>query len=177
MWHNMSHKNTEQVSAHRVLTGRMPVKWRFIARWHILCFKYEHIRLIKMNLNYPYQGGPDMMQLDELRKDNELLNAIDWNMTPEEAVRLYLEWGNNWTRGNYVIRSKNDVSYYFTVYAWEDPPVIYLIRRNSEEAVELAKIPLPEDLKKGFLEETGHNKGVYSLDGKIKTWLKSQLVH
>ena len=118
-----------------------------------------------------------MMQLDELRQNNELLNAIDWNMTPEEAVRLYLEWGNNWTRGNYVIRSKNDVSYYFTVYAWEDPPVIYLIRRNSEEAVELAKIPLPEELKKSFLEETGHNKGVYSLDGKIKTWLKSQLVH
>ncbi|MEZ4576725.1 MAG: hypothetical protein R2875_01575 [Desulfobacterales bacterium] len=46
-----------------------------------------------------------------------------------------------------MIRSKDDVSYYFVVYAWEDPPVIYLIRRNSEEAVELAKIPLPEDLR------------------------------
>jgi hypothetical protein len=118
-----------------------------------------------------------MMQLDDLKKDNELLNAIDWSMTPEEAVRLYLEWGNNWTRGNYVIRSKNDVSYYFTVYAWDDPPVIYLIKRNSEEAVELAKISIPDDLKNRFLEETGYNKGVYSLDGSVKAWLKSQLIH
>jgi hypothetical protein len=118
-----------------------------------------------------------MMQLDDLRKDNELLSAIDWSMTPEEAVRLYLEWGNNWTRGNYVIRSKNDVSYYFTVYAWDDPPVIYLIKRNSEEAVELAKISIPDDLKDRFLEETGHNKGVYSLDGSVKAWLKSKLIH
>jgi hypothetical protein len=42
-------------------------------------------------------------------KNRNLVNAIDWDMTPEEAVRLYLEWGNNWARGNYVIRSKGDV--------------------------------------------------------------------
>lgn len=118
-----------------------------------------------------------ILQLSELKNRDDLLNAIDWNMTPEEAVRLYLEWGNNWSRGNYVIRSKNDVSYYFVVYAWEDPPVIYLIKRNSEEAVELAKIMMPEDLKDRFLHETGNNKGVYPLDGQVKDWLKSQLVH
>jgi hypothetical protein len=118
-----------------------------------------------------------MMQLSDLRKNNMLLDSIDWNMTPEEAVRLYLEWGNNWARGNYVIRSKDDVSYYFVVYAWEDPPVIYLIKRNSEEAVELAKIRMPDDIKKQFLDEVGHNKGVYSLDGVVKQWLKGQLYH
>lgn len=118
-----------------------------------------------------------MMQLSELRQNNTLLNSIDWNMTPEEAVRLYLEWGNNWSRGNYVIRSKKDVSYYFVVYAWDDPPVIYLIKRNSEEAVELAKIKMPEDIKNKFFDEVGHNKGVYSLDGEVRDWLKSQLYH
>ena len=118
-----------------------------------------------------------MMQLSDLRKNNMLLDSIDWNMTPEEAVRLYLEWGNNWARGNYVIRSKDDVSYYFVVYAWEDPPVIFLIKRNSEEAVELAKIRMPDDIKKKFLDEVGHNKGVYSLDGEVKEWLKTQLYH
>ena len=45
-----------------------------------------------------------MLGLDELRKDRELLNHINWEMTPDDAVRLYLEWGNNWTRGNFVIR-------------------------------------------------------------------------
>jgi hypothetical protein len=118
-----------------------------------------------------------MLKLSELKTNINLINAIDWNMTPEEAVRLYLEWGNNWARGNYVIRSKEDVSYYFVVYAWEDPPVIYLIKRNSEEAVELAKIRMPEDLKNRFLREIGDNKGVYPLEGPVRDWLKSQLVH
>ena len=103
------------------------------------------------------------------------MNAIDWNMTPEEAVRLYLEWGNNWARGNYVIRSKEDVSYYFVINTWEDTPAVYLIRRNSEEAEELAKINLPAILENRFLESIGHNKGVYAIDADIKEWLKSEL--
>ena len=63
-----------------------------------------------------------MLTLDDIRKNSDLVNAIDWNMTPEEAVRLYLEWGNNWARGNYVIRSKEDVSYYFVINTWEKIP-------------------------------------------------------
>jgi hypothetical protein len=41
-----------------------------------------------------------MMKLDDIKKDQHLINVIDWDMTPEEAVRLYLEWGNNWAGGN-----------------------------------------------------------------------------
>ena len=39
-----------------------------------------------------------MMNLEDIKKDMRLVNEIDWQMTPEEAVRLYLEWGNNWPR-------------------------------------------------------------------------------
>ena len=108
-----------------------------------------------------------MMQLEDIRNDQDLMNAIDWDMTPEEAVRLYLEWGNNWARGNYVIRSKDDVTHYFVVNTWKEKPVIYLIRRNSEEAVELAEIEMPQDLNKLFLESVGHQKGVYAADGEV----------
>lgn len=116
-----------------------------------------------------------MMNLEELRENREVVDKIDWEMTPEEAVRLYLEWGNNWARSNYVIRSKSDVSYYFMIYAWEGEPVIYLIRRNSEEAEELAQIRMPDWLVSDFREETGHNKGVYCLDGQVRQWLENQL--
>jgi len=116
-----------------------------------------------------------MLKLDDIRQNINLLNAIDWDMTPEEAVRLYLEWGNNWAGGNYVIKSKDDVTHYFMVYAWDENPIIFLTRRNSEEAVELAKIEMPEDLKKQFYEKNGHLKGVYSIEGEIKDWLKKQL--
>lgn len=116
-----------------------------------------------------------MLTIEDIKKDRGLQNMIDWDMTPEEAVRLYLEWGNNWSRGNYVIRSKNDVAHYFVVNTWEETPVIYLIRRDSEQAEELAEIKLPRQLKKRFLESIGHNRGVYAIEGEVKDWLQKEL--
>ena len=40
-----------------------------------------------------------MMDLTELRQDRKLVNSIDWGMTPEKAVEMYLEWGTSWIRG------------------------------------------------------------------------------
>jgi hypothetical protein len=116
-----------------------------------------------------------MMGLEEIRENREIVNLVDWEMTPEEAVVLYLEWGNNWSHGKNLIRSKEDVSYYFMVNAWDDPPRIYLIRRNSEEAVELAVIDMPEALKDRFLETVGYNRGVYALSDDLKAWLEKEL--
>ena len=116
-----------------------------------------------------------MTNIAQLRQQRAIVNELDWDMTPEEAVRLYLEWGNNWVYGKYVIRSKSDVSYYFVVYAWEAPPVIYLIRRSSEEAEELAKIDMPDWLARRFREETDHHKGVYAIEGAVRQWLEDQL--
>ena len=116
-----------------------------------------------------------MTSLDKIRKNDALLNAIDWEMTPEEAVRLYLEWGNNWARGNYVIRSKSDETHYFVVNTWKERPIVYLIRRNSEEAEELAAIEMPEPVEEQFLAENGRNKGVYAVDGIVKEWLRREL--
>ncbi len=117
-----------------------------------------------------------MIHIEELKKNRALLNEIDWDMTPEEAVRLYLEWGNNWAGGNYVVLSKNDVSHYFIVNTWEEIPKVYLVKRNSENAEELAEIELPKNLQKRFLDSVGHLKGVYSIEGDVKKWLKKELV-
>ncbi len=119
----------------------------------------------------------DMMKLNEIREDINLVNAIDWHMTPEEAVVLYLEWGNNWAHGINPIRSKNDVSHYFVVNNWGENPVVYLIRRNSEEAVELASFYLPETVKEEFRESVGYNKGVYAVEGIVKDWLQKELLN
>lgn len=117
-----------------------------------------------------------MLTLEDIKQDSALIDAIDWDMTPEEAVRLYLEWGNNWARGNFVIRSKDDVSHYFVVNTWGEKATIYLIRRNSEQADELAEIELPSRLEKRFMDSIGHNKGVYALDGEVRKWLRSELL-
>ena len=113
-----------------------------------------------------------MIDLEDLKKDRDLINSIDWDMTPEEAVRLYLEWGNNWSQGNDFIRSKDDISYYFVLNNWGEKPVIYLIKRNSDEAKELAMFDLPESLEDCYIK---YKKGTYALEGKIKSWLKEEL--
>jgi len=116
-----------------------------------------------------------MMVLEDLKKEQELIDAIDWNMTPEEAVRLYLEWGNNWSRGYHMVRSKKDVSHYFVMNTWEENPFIYLVRRTSEGSVELAKIEMPEDLKNEVKRKIRSHKGVYAVDEEVRDWLEREL--
>ena len=116
-----------------------------------------------------------MMRIVDIQKNRALVNEIDWNMTPEEAVRLYLEWGNNWAGGNYVIRSKSDVTHYFVVNTWDAEPKLFLVRRNSEDCEELAEIELPRQMSRRFLSSIGHQRGVYAISGEIRQWLQSQL--
>jgi hypothetical protein len=114
----------------------------------------------------------EMLTLEELKKDIDLINEVEWDMTPEEAVKQYLEWGNtDWGSGKFVIRSKSDYTTYFVVNCWRKPYYIYLIRRNSEEALELAKFELPGQFEKDICEL----KGVYALDENVKAWLKQEL--
>lgn len=119
--------------------------------------------------------GDTTMTLEEIKKNRELVNDIDWDMTPEEAVRLYLEWGNNWVRGNYVIRSKDDVTHYFVVNTWKKDPIIFLIRRNSENADELAEFKMPQRLEEKYISENGRLKGVFAVSGDVKKWLQREL--
>ncbi|GAB7081973.1 DVU0772 family protein [Megalodesulfovibrio paquesii] len=113
------------------------------------------------------------MQLDAY-KDCQ----INWELTPEEAVTLYLEWGNNNWHGKHApVRSKNDVAHYFVVDTWGETPTIRLVRRSSEDAEDLACLPLPQEFTEGFREETGGHKGIYHPTEPIKNWLKGQLHH
>jgi predicted esterase YcpF (UPF0227 family) len=113
-----------------------------------------------------------MFDLEELKQQRDIIDSVNWEMTPEEAVRLYLEWGNNWARGDgYVIRSVDDYTTYFVVNCWSKPYYIYLIQRNSDEAKELARFELPRAFQKPVCEL----KGVYALDDDLKTWLKKEL--
>lgn len=116
-----------------------------------------------------------MLSLEEISQDRELINNIDWDMTPEKAVSLYLEWGNGWNHGVDMIKSEDDVSHYFVVYSWEDGPVLHLVRRDMAGADEMAVIQLPPQLKQDFSDYWGGHKGVYALTEEISHWLMDQL--
>ncbi|MDL2210718.1 hypothetical protein LJC26_07945 [Desulfovibrio sp. OttesenSCG-928-O18] len=101
---------------------------------------------------------------------------IDWDLSPEQAVTMYLEWGNNDWRGRHApVRSKTDYSTYFVIDAWENPPLARLIRRNSENAEELAALTLPEHLRAAWEQEYGKLKGVFEPTAAIKEWLRSEV--
>lgn len=101
---------------------------------------------------------------------------IDWNLTPEHAVTMYLEWGNNDWHAEYPpVRSKDDYSQYFVVDAWQEKPLVRLVRRNSEAAVDLICIPLPDALAEDFRKEYGNLKGIFAPTPEIKDWLKAQM--
>jgi hypothetical protein len=121
-----------------------------------------------------FQRREKMLTLEELKKERALVNEIDWDMTPEMAVRMYLEWGNIWASGEnrrQVVQSKNEYSVYFVVNCWTEPYYIYLIKISNKEAVDLAKFELPER----FTKPICNFKGVYAPDGELKDWLKKEL--
>ena len=101
---------------------------------------------------------------------------IDWNLTPEHAVTMYLEWGNNnWNAEYPPVRSKDDFSIYFVVDTWGRQPVARLVRRNSTEAVDLATLELPEDLVEVWKSEYQDLRGIFAPLPQIQDWLKKQL--
>jgi hypothetical protein len=118
-----------------------------------------------------------MWGLKELKSNREILDLLDWEMTPEKAVETYLEWGAGWSRRGDFVQHLDQESLYFVIYSWEEPPQITLIRRNMREADEIAKIPAPEDLVRRAIEEGGRKPGVgvYALTEELKQWLRTTL--
>ncbi|SBV94688.1 conserved hypothetical protein [uncultured delta proteobacterium] len=101
---------------------------------------------------------------------------IDWELAPEDAVTMYLEWGNNnWHSSRPPVRSRFDESIYFVVDTWEETPVIRLIRRNSEASEEILSLPMPADLLPAWRRENGTARGVFAPGEAVTAWLKEQV--
>ncbi len=101
---------------------------------------------------------------------------ISWNLTPEHAVTMYLEWGNNDWHSEYPpVRSKRDESYYFVVDTWGERPMIRLVHRNSENAQDIYTMPVPDMLLPDFEKENHGLKGISAPTDNIKRWLKDEM--
>lgn len=115
-----------------------------------------------------------MSSTHELKQFSDM--PIDWTLTPEDAVTLYLEWGNNnWHGQHPPVRSKDDVAVYFVVDNWLESPIVRLVRRNSESAVDLVSLSLPANLEQAFRDEFGTLKGIFAPTPAIESWLREEL--
>lgn len=106
------------------------------------------------------------------------LYEIDWNLSPEQAVTMYLEWGNNaWNREHPPVRTNSDVSYYFVIDSWQDPPTVRLVKRNMEKAEDIFVCALPKELIASHRKVHGEWRGICEPVDEIKAWLKEELGH
>jgi len=113
-----------------------------------------------------------MLNTEQLKADRNLVNRIDWTMTPEKAIEMYLEWGTGWIRGHDFVSHHGQESVYFVIYDWESPQAT-LIRRTMKEAVEIAKVPVPLDLFRQASHEDGYRPGVgvHPINRPLREWL------
>lgn len=115
-----------------------------------------------------------MLDIQELKENRELVNKIDWEMTPEKAVEMYLEWGTGWIRGNDFVSSDHDESVYFVLFDWENEPAMAtLIYRTVKGAEEIAKIAVPKELFEAACKDDGKRPGgtVHRLNHELKEWI------
>ena len=110
-----------------------------------------------------------MRTLDDIAKDSELVSEIDWEVTHEQAIASYLEWGNSLAGGR-AVRSGTESSTYFVLDTWNEPK-INLVRMDNYGRHDLARIELPDHLK----DEADRPKGIYAVDGRIREWLMYEL--
>ena len=87
-------------------------------------------------------GGEDiMLDLAGLKKNPDLIQRIDWELTPGEAFDEYqLKSPQNWRRGG------GGEVYYLYLSSWQGRNQVVLVRRSLKESEELAVIQAPEDL-------------------------------
>ena len=119
----------------------------------------------------------DMMNVEELKADRRMVNEIDWEMTPEKAIGMFLEWGSGWSWGNDFVSHPGQEALYFVLYDFEGNPQVTLIRRNMEGAEEIAKVEVPMDLFMLAWKEDGDHPGVgvHALNRELVEWVSETL--
>lgn len=114
--------------------------------------------------------------MSELNACRQWLNDINWDMIHEDAVTMFLEWGNNNWRDamRLPVRGTDDYSIYFVIDTWEEPKVV-LMKMTKYGSTTLCEKRIPEDMAKRYLESIGNIKGIHELSPEIKQWLEKEL--
>jgi tRNA U34 5-carboxymethylaminomethyl modifying enzyme MnmG/GidA len=115
------------------------------------------------------------MRLNDIKKNYNLINSVDWEMTPEEAIALHLEWGPLRSQSYYNSRDNNNETVYFVINTWKKNPILTLVRRKGFDSEELGTFDLPKDVASEFMQGIGKYKGVYAVEGKVREWLRKEL--
>jgi hypothetical protein len=114
--------------------------------------------------------------MSEANACRQWLNDINWDMIHEDAVTMFLEWGNNnWHDAMRLpVRGTDDFSIYFVIDTWEEPKVV-LMKMTKYGSTTLCEKRIPEDMARRYIESIGGIKGIHELSPEIKQWLEKEL--
>lgn len=114
-----------------------------------------------------------MLTLEELKKNPEILQNIDWELNPQEAFEAYqVKSVDSWKH-----RHLPEV-FHFYLNLWKGEAKIFLMRRSLKSAEDVAEIPVPPEMVAACLKKrVGERKvsGQYPIDDAIRDWIRSQL--
>ena len=116
-----------------------------------------------------------MLSIEEIKENQEIMDSLNLDMTPEKAVALYLEWGSSWAHGRDFVRSDSDVSCYLTIEAWKTPAQLLLVRQSMAETEIVGEVEIPDELMKRELESWGGRRGTYGIGEEVKNWFRNKL--
>lgn len=105
----------------------------------------------------------------------EWINEVNWDMIHEDAVTLYLEWGNNNYRGGTrsPVTTSGEYSVYFAIDTWEEPKAV-LMKMDNYGSTVLCSKPVPENLARELREDIKGIKGIIEPTPPIKQWLRQE---
>ncbi len=114
-----------------------------------------------------------MSNHQKLEVGSQVVNGIDWEMTPDLSFGTYESWG-----GRERVRSNSERVHYFFVDAWGETSKLCLMERGIRHAKVLAEIHAPQNLIDQCVEAQGKSSRFeksYAIDFALKNWLMENL--
>jgi hypothetical protein len=115
-----------------------------------------------------------MMDLAALKGRRDILERIEWDLTPQEAVEMF----DHRARGREQrlrVRNLSEKRFFFCVDNWKDTPQLVLKERSIKEAKVIAQIQAPMELLQNCVKRFGSRKGLFPLSGELGGWLRESL--
>ncbi|MCB2188861.1 MAG: hypothetical protein KQJ78_20775 [Deltaproteobacteria bacterium] len=114
-----------------------------------------------------------MLTWDELKQNREIINSIDWEVTPREMFEAY----QLKSPGNWKYRSLPEVCYFY-LSSWRGENKVILMKRGYVHSEEIAEAPAPPELVAAAVakfEGEDLPRGQLPLDEPLRTWLQKEL--
>lgn len=110
-----------------------------------------------------------MAMFQRIQVGRQMIDSIDWEMTPDLSFGTYESWG-----GRERVRNNDECVYYFFIDNWGNEPKLCLMERAVKHARIVAEIKAPAELVKNCVESQGLSSWFeksYAINDQVRSWL------